>query len=111
MLIIQLRARVVGLLLVLAAGVPAAVAGNHPACRTGVLASSLGSRAPDRRGPRGDPRLTPYVAPSYPDDFQVVFANPDSARALSMRSCGCGRSRLTPRQDSSSVFCSTSRAS
>lgn len=29
---------------------------------------------------RGDPRLAPYAAPGYPDDFQVLFANPDSAR-------------------------------
>ena len=29
---------------------------------------------------RGDPRLARYGVPNYPDDFQVLFTNPDSTR-------------------------------
>jgi hypothetical protein len=34
----------------------------------------------ERRPWRDDRRLAPHVAPGYPDDFRVLFANPDSAR-------------------------------
>ena len=38
------------------------------------------THAGQERAWRSDPRLAPYAAPGYPDDFQVLFANPDSAR-------------------------------
>src|SRR5258705_8382248 len=36
--------------------------------------------AEDRRPWREDPRLARFGEPGYPDDFQVLFANPDSAQ-------------------------------
>src|SRR5687767_5838179 len=36
------------------------------------------SHAGQPRPWRDDKRLTPYFAPGYPDDVQVIFANPDT---------------------------------
>jgi hypothetical protein len=79
--IVQLRRHIVGLLLAATAcssgAVTAQVSGDPP-WRTRLVPWE--THAGQARPWRGDRRLTGYAAPGYPDDFQVLFANPDSSR-------------------------------
>jgi hypothetical protein len=79
--IVQRRAWAVGLLLLAVSVCPPAAgaqASGAPPWRSRLVPWQ--SRAGQERPWRSDWRLARYVAPGYPDDFQVVFANPDSAR-------------------------------